>query len=224
MNIAIVDQPKAASLSDLVRRFKALTIQINALETDIDDTPEGRALWSEKCDIDTQLASIPAKTLQDLQAKAEWLRIPENFNSGDFEGANEDVLLSLFDDIQTFESEQGRDTESQPEFINMTITDLAIAHRLWARLYDQVALEFSTYEINSRIGGHIDDCANYMGMKADAIAEELISRCPGSEEDRKVRAWALLHRSHHINVFDDTTRAAIADLELAESRSEVTAQ
>lgn len=228
MNIAIVDQPKAMSIPEMLRRYSALVEQMSAMPGDLEDSPEGSALWNESQHINAQLALTPALTVQDLRAKVEWLKIPSNFNDGDFakDSDNNRVLLSLFDDIEALETDQGIDKEQQAknEFFNMSISDLAAAIRVWSRLYDQIEFEFSSHDINSPIGSHVEDGAHYIGTKCDQITEELIARCPGSEKDRNAKAWALLHRSNHIGVFDDVTRAAVADLELAGSQAEVAAQ
>lgn len=228
MNIAIVDFPKAKSIPGMVNRYAALVDQINAMTGDLEDSPQDLALWNESQHINAQLALTPALTVQDLRAKVEWLKIPSNFNDGDFakDSDNNRVLLSLFDDIEALETDQVIDKEQQAknEFINMSISDLAAAIRVWSRLYDQIEFEFSSHDINSPIGSHVEDGAHYIGTKCDLAAQELIARCPGSVDDRNKKAWALLHRSVHIGVFDDTARAAISDLELSESRLEVTDQ
>lgn len=113
-SIMAIDQIDAHSaqcnIPDMVSRYTALVDQIDALPGDMEDSPVDMALWNEVHHLDAQLVSTPALTLQDMKAKVDWLKLPSNFNSGDFCGeySNSKVLLSLFADIERIAAENSK--------------------------------------------------------------------------------------------------------------------
>ena len=95
-----VDCNSKSSIPAMVSRYAVLVDSINAMPGDLEDSPQDAALWQECRTIDELLAQSPATSFDDVRAKVAWLRMPSNYNGGSFGAGNENVLLSLFADIE----------------------------------------------------------------------------------------------------------------------------